>query len=269
MWNKKQLKNNKISVCISKNWLFMERNIISCCVSLALGNEPSPTADGGPLTGLQRRQCLLQACVVVEIFFIREKSFQRNIFMLWVLIFTVHLTVCYVTYKFQSELWVTSFQFAIWLNGGVFVYKLNGCRLESCCSDLISLWEFPSCYFDLLLAVVIQCRVREKLFLLHIFYKKHQLNNHETFEIILHIRSDDDQSKERFRDAVNMFLNEYPNSAVRKENPMSRVTNTHHVEHPTKNFTTMLHQFCLAFCQMKRKKFHKSMFQEKHHLIAF
>ena len=101
----------------------------------------------------------------------------------------------------------------------MFVYKLNGCWLESWCSDLTSLWEFPSCYFDLLLAAVIQCRVREKLFLLHIFYEKHQLNNHETFEIILHIHSDDDQSKERFRDVVNMFLNEYPKCCQKGKTP--------------------------------------------------
>ena len=41
---------------------------------------------------------------------------------------------------------------------------------------------------------------------------------------------------------------------LERENAISRVTSSCHIEHPTKNPTTMQHQFCLAFFQMRRKK---------------
>ena len=39
---------------------------------------------------------------------------------------------------------------------------------------------------------------------------------HDTLEILLHIRSDVVLREERYSDAVDMFLNEYPDSTVRK-----------------------------------------------------
>ena len=40
--------------------------------------------------------------------------------------------------------------------------------------------------------------------------------SHETLEMLLHIPSDVGQSKERYGDAVEMFLTEYPDGTVRK-----------------------------------------------------
>ena len=53
--------------------------------------------------------------------------------MLWVLICTVHLTVCayHVTYVFQSVRWLL-------------VYKLSGCGFESRCSHLN--FRFRACF---------------------------------------------------------------------------------------------------------------------------
>ena len=87
--------------------------------------------------------------------------------MLWVLICTVHLTVCYhhVTYEVQSESTLYSFSWMsrnsyhiwslsdckeiqthshlvrkrtspVWRNGWVFVYEQSGCGFESRCSHL-------------------------------------------------------------------------------------------------------------------------------------
>ena len=53
-------------------------------------------------------------------------------------------------------------------------------------------------------------------FLWHIFSKDRQSMKHDTLEILLRIRSDDDQRKGRYEDAVQMFLNEYPDGTVRK-----------------------------------------------------
>ena len=39
---------------------------------------------------------------------------------------------------------------------------------------------------------------------------------HDTLEILLHIWSDVDLSEERYRDAIDMFLNEYLDGTVRK-----------------------------------------------------
>ena len=38
-----------------------------------------------------------------------------------------------------------------------------------------------------------------------------------TRELLLHILSDNDQSKERYGDAVEMFLKEYPDGTTRKK----------------------------------------------------
>ena len=40
---------------------------------------------------------------------------------------------------------------------------------------------------------------------------------HDTLEILLRTRSDVDLREERYRDAVNMFLNKYPDGTVRKK----------------------------------------------------
>lgn len=50
-----------------------------------------------------------------------------------------------------------------------------------------------------------------------IFSKERQSLKNDTLELLLHIRSDDDQSKERYKDAVDMFLNEYPDGTIRKK----------------------------------------------------
>ena len=50
-----------------------------------------------------------------------------------------------------------------------------------------------------------------------IFSKVCQSLKHDTLEITLHIGLDNDQSKERYRDAVEMFLKEYPDGTIRKK----------------------------------------------------
>ena len=49
-----------------------------------------------------------------------------------------------------------------------------------------------------------------------IFSKERQSLKHETLNMLLHIRSDDDLSKGRYKDPIQMFLNEYPDGTVRK-----------------------------------------------------
>ena len=50
-----------------------------------------------------------------------------------------------------------------------------------------------------------------------IFSKERQSLKHDTLEILLHIGLDNDQSKERYGDAVEMFLKEYPQDTIRKK----------------------------------------------------
>ena len=54
-------------------------------------------------------------------------------------------------------------------------------------------------------------------FLWRIFSKERQSMKHDTLEILLRTRSDVDLREERYRDAVNMFLNKYPDGTVRKK----------------------------------------------------
>ena len=62
--------------------------------------------------------------------------------MLWVLICTVHLTVCssHVTHAFQSQSTVRP----AWLNGWEFIYELSGCGFESSFSHLN--FRFCACF---------------------------------------------------------------------------------------------------------------------------
>ena len=68
---------------------------------------------------------------------------------------------------------------------------------------------------------------RESWFLWHIFSKQWQSVNHDTLEILLHIHSDIDLHEERYRDAIDMFLNEYLGGTVRK-----RKCNLHGHQYP-------------------------------------
>ena len=88
-------------------------------------------------------------------------------------------------------------------------------------------------------------------FLWRIFSKERQSMKHDTLEILLSIRSDVDLREERYRDAVDMFLNKYPDGAVRKK---QRHLQGH--KYPSRRVSTMQHHFCLAFRQMKRKNSH-------------
>ena len=53
-------------------------------------------------------------------------------------------------------------------------------------------------------------------FLWHIFSKERQSFSHEMLEMLFHIWSYVDQSKEWYGDAVEFFLTEYPDGTVRK-----------------------------------------------------
>ena len=58
----------------------------------------------------------------------------------------------------------------------------------------------------------------------HIFSKERQSLKYDTLEIILHIGLHNHQSKERYGEAVEMFLKEYPDGTIRKEK--------HHLQGP-------------------------------------
>ena len=53
-------------------------------------------------------------------------------------------------------------------------------------------------------------------FLWRIFSKERQSLKHETLEMLLHVRSDNDLSVERYADPVAMFMNEFPDGTIRK-----------------------------------------------------
>ena len=53
-------------------------------------------------------------------------------------------------------------------------------------------------------------------FLWCIFTKEKQSLSHEMLEMLLHIQSGVDQSKEQYGGAVEMFLTEYPDGTIRK-----------------------------------------------------
>ena len=84
-------------------------------------------------------------------------------------------------------------------------------------------WQFGNSKFvahsrDISCCSVIQCRVRETLltFVAH-FFQKNVNHWNMTLEILLNIGLDNDQSKERYGDAVELFLNEYPHGTIRKK----------------------------------------------------
>ena len=81
------------------------------------------------------------------------------------------------------------------------------------------IWEFTTCY--ILYRNMSRCSNAEServfSFLWRIFSKERQSMKHDTLEILLSIRSDVDLREERYRDAVDMFLNKYPDGAVRKK----------------------------------------------------
>lgn len=95
---------------------------------------------------------------------------------------------------------------------------------------------------------------RESFYFCHAhFSKKRQSKKHETLEIF-------GQTMTRVKKDIEMLLTYFWINAQTipsdRENSIFRVASTHHIEHPTKNTTTVLHQFCLIFCQTRRKKFH-------------
>ena len=95
---------------------------------------------------------------------------------------------------------------------------------------------------------------RESFYFCHaLFSKKRQSKKHETLEIF-------GQTMTRVKKDIEMLLTYFWINAQTipsdRENSIFRVASTHHIEHPTKNTTTVLHQFCLIFCQTRRKKFH-------------
>ena len=51
----------------------------------------------------------------------------------------------------------------------------------------------------------------------HIFSKECQSLKHDILKLLLNIGLDNDQSKERYRDAAEIFLKEYPGSTIRKK----------------------------------------------------
>ena len=107
---------------------------------------------------------------------------------------------------------------------------------------------------------------RESSFLWCIFSKEQQSMKHDILEILLHIQSDVDLHEERYGDATDMFLNEYPDGTVRRRKlhlqghryPLCQLSKK-------KTLTMMQHQFYLAFHQMKRKNSHKLMLQRMYH----
>ena len=56
----------------------------------------------------------------------------------------------------------------------------------------------------------------------HIFSKECQSLKHDNLELLLHIRLDNDQNKERYGDAVEMFLKEYSDGTIRKKKSSTR-----------------------------------------------
>ena len=72
---------------------------------------------------------------------------------------------------------------------------------------------------ELCLVVPLSNAESERVFSLlwRIFSKERQSMKHDTLELLLHVRSDDDQSKERYKEAVEMFLSEYPDGTIRKK----------------------------------------------------
>ena len=74
--------------------------------------------------------------------------------------------------------------------------------------------------------------------------------SHEMLEMLLHIRSDVDQSKKRYEDAVEMFLTEYAMVPFTKENAAYREALTYKSENLLKNPITMLLPFLI---QLSRK----------------
>ena len=64
---------------------------------------------------------------------------------------------------------------------------------------------------------VIQCRVGESLFTFVAHFFQCQSLKYDTLELLFHIGLDNNQSKERYGDAVEMFLKEYPAGTIKKK----------------------------------------------------
>ena len=86
---------------------------------------------------------------------------------------------------------------------------------------LVIIWEFYNLLhiLEICLVAPLSNAESERVFSLLwcIFLKERQSVKHDTLELLLHIGLDIDQSKERYGDAVEMLLKEYPDSTIRKK----------------------------------------------------